>query len=383
MRILFWTGYRFETYNGNTKSGLGGTETAIMEIAEGLTRYGHEVVVAGELDSSNGEKIRGVRWCSISEFEADFSQVPSNYFDAVVGVNYMHYLRYCRDVGLDPEYKIFWLHNTEFHPWYKSEELETIDQDLYATDMIVTPSQWASNNVLDTIVNPLGERTGKQWSGLIIGAPNGIDPSKFKIKTQKDPNKFIWSSAVDRGLDRLLDNWHKIRSIMPSATLDVYYPKYSCPHGSGKESWKNINGIEDKLAELADQGVNDMGSVSKDELYAAMARATYWMYLTQYEETYCITAQEMQMSDVLCITSNQAALEQVVQEGIILPTDDYETMFDSVVQLLPRVDSGLKRKALKAAKARTKLFTWDNAVAGWHHLLTENIKDSKIIKHEN
>ena len=109
---------------------------------------------------------------------------------------------------------------------------------------------------------------------------------------------------------------------MPNATLDVYYPKYSDPHNEEQETWFNIDGVVDKLKALEQHGVTDMGSVSKEELYRAARNASYWMYLSDYEETFCITALEMQMSGVLCIVSDKAALPEVVRDGVIIPSSD-------------------------------------------------------------
>ena len=386
MKILFWTGYRFERWNGKSKEGLGGTETAVLEVAKRLVTYGHEVTIAGEVLTTfvYDGPIDGVTYLDIDDFELRMDVANPDVFDIVIGVNYIHFLQYCKDVMIEPKYKWFWMHNTEFEPWYKGE-LCDVKSAIDNIQSIITPSEWAGNEIMERIIKPHAEYVGG-WKGVVQSIPNGINSEDFKIKASKDPNKFIWSSAVDRGLVHLLDNWYKIKEAMPEATLDIYYPKYSNPHGNQIDgSWYNIDGINDKIESLNSLGVRDMGTVPKQELYAAMARASYWMYLTQYEETFCITALEMQMSNVLCITSDKAALDHVVQSGIKVPTADYETMFDNAVKVLKSLANypNLKQKAIKDAREIARKQTWDSVAKTWHDIITQNAEEIYNIKYEN
>lgn len=384
MRILFWTGYRFETFNGNSKSGLGGTENALIEVSKRLVTYGHEVHIAGEVESSNGEKIDGVTWYDLGEFAFKFLHRPSDYFDVVIGVNYLHFLNYLEEVDLNPKYKWFWMHNTTWEPWYEGRALTGLEEYnwMHSIQHVISPSPWATQAIIDRIIEPMSTQDGpafggnagkNQWRGQLTYIPNGINPEDFfPINLeQKDLNKFIWSSAVDRGLVALLDNWYKIRSVMPNATLDVYYPKYSDPHNEEQETWFNIDGVADKLKALEQHGVTDMGSVSKEELYKAARNASYWMYLSDYEETFCITALEMQMSGVLCFVSDKAALPEVVKDGVIIPSSDYDTMFTQAANILANMDSTLKKKALKHARSSAEKYTWDIAAGAFHRCLED------------
>lgn len=396
MRILIWAGYRFERWNGSSKEGLGGTETAILEIAERLVTYGHDVTVAGEVHSTKQDpkdlsnfnsdrrgKINGVTWLATEDFEIRIQYKDWDYYDVVIGVNYLHFLNYCEDVGIDPKHKWFWMHNTDYEPYYKHEPLENTSEIFDKIQLIVTPSPWAGYRIMDDIITPVANENGG-WKGSVQSITNGINIEDFFYDTKdKDPNKFIWSSAVDRNLTHLLDNWHKIKEIMPEATLDVYYPKYSNPHNWEDQTWFNYEGVVDKMNALYDDGVRDMGSVSKEELYAAMAKASYWMYLTHYEETFCITALEMQMSEVLCITSDQAALRDTVKSGIIIPTTDHDTMFNEAIKTLHNLQDHPDLKAIVLADGReeAKEKTWDIAASAWHDALM-NAEEYKSIKNE-
>ncbi len=355
MKILFWIGYTSYTWDGNTKTGLGGTEIAVINIAEGLARHGYEVTVSGTV---NNARVNNVEWIDINNFTEKYSKLP-NHFDTLVGVNYINFIKYTKDANQDKAFKIFWMHNTDYYDYYQGSNLENHTELLNTVNVIFAPSAFAINAISPKIIN-------NGYLGALKVMPNGINLDSFKANVQKQPGKFIWSSAVDRGLAELLDYWPKIKEAMPGATLDVYYPAYSDPHSEG---WYNMHGVLDKFKATENLGVTEIGSVSQSELHIAMQKATYWMYLTQYEETFCITALEMMAASVLPVCSNKAALAEVVQDGIIIPTADYETMFNMAIKTLGGINVDIKQKAIRAAKERVKLFTWDNAASKWFNFL--------------
>ncbi len=360
MKILFWIGYTSYTWDGNTTTGLGGTEIAVINIAEGLSRHGYNVTVAGTVNNSN---VNGVEWINIQNFQDKYSKLP-NHFDTIVGVNYINFVKYTFDANQLAATKMFWMHNTDYYDYYQGGSLPNHVDLLNTVDVICAPSKWAINTIKDTILT-------KDFKGVLHVMPNGINLENFKAKVQKDPCKFIWSSAVDRGLSELLTYWPSIKEVMPCATLDIYYPAYSDPH---KEGWYNIHGVLDKLKDTKDLGVTEIGSVSQTELHLAMQRATYWPYVTKYEETFCITALEMMASGVLPICSNQAALKEVVNDGIIIPAElPYETMFKLVVKTLGKINVDIKRKTIREAKEWVKLFSWDSAASHWFNFIQYKI----------
>lgn len=357
--VLFWVGYHARPWDGNTTSGLGGTEIAVLNIAEGLRRYGLNVTVAGNVKNS---KVGGIEYIDIDNFISKYSALP-NHFDTIIGVNYLNFLVYTKEANQNEATKVFWMHNTDYYTWYKGEEMPNhvnmLMKDVHA---IVSPSGWSTDYIFNTYAK------GKGIHPTITSMPNGIKPESFRINTKKDPNKFIWSSAVDRGLAHLLDHWKYIKQVMPSATLDVYYPKYADPRGEG---WYNIDGVLDKLEENKDLGVTEMGSVSQQELHAAMQKASYWMYLTHYEETFCITALEMMAARVLPICTNVAALREVVESGIVLDKAPYETLYKQAIELLTQLDVGLKDKAIAAGKQKAKELSWPYIASMWYDWLRD------------
>lgn len=337
MKVLFYTGYFKQPWNANHQVGIGGSEIAVINVAESLVRFGWKVVVSGIVEEA---KINGVEWISTDNLHKKYHDK----FDVIVGVSYIHFLLEFRDYLAR---KIFWAHNTDYHPWYKGSEIDDsvsllnsgeIDQFVCLTNW--HKNQWSQKHLIDPSKIE------------VIG--NGIDTQSFIGHPPKVKNRFIWSSAPERGLDSLLDHWPIIKSILPDATLHVYSPGYQV---ADRESWGR-DGLD---------GVSFKGTVSQTILHRAMLDAEYWPYLTSYEETYCITALEMQYAKVLPITTDTAALGEVVNGGIILHDD--KTKWKNGIQLIGQMNRSLKNAAVQDNFNFARKQTWNSRSYDWKKLI--------------
>ena len=352
MKILFWLGYQKERFDANTKSGLAGTELAVINIAENLALFGYHVVVSGEVKPSGF--IRGVEWID----ESTIHQKYFNQFDIIVGVSYAHFVLEFKDYTKAK--KIYWAHNTEPWPWWKGQEIPAQDVVEYLSD--------EAGYIDDTVCLTKWHETQwkRQWhwkTPSVIG--NGINTSTFISRPTKTINSFIWSSAIDRGLLDLLENWPRIKETLSDATLNVYWPSYS-------NDYPQMNWIRDNQARLENLGVTFHGPVSQETLHAAMLRSEYWCYLTDYEETYCITALEMQYAGVIPITTPTAALKETVSCGLVL--ENTETKWDSLIQSLSEMSPSLKRFASQKARDWAKKQTWFERAFDWKALFDKLLK---------
>ena len=346
MKILFWVGYQKEPWDGNTTKGLAGTETAVIKIAESLVAFGYDVVVSGDVYHSG--KIKGVEWCNLAHIHEEHFDT----FDFIIGTSYAHF-------ALEFEHykkakKIYWAHNDEAWHWWKGKELSME----VVQELLSMRHDWIDETVVLTKWHYHKWRDNYEWlKPKIIG--NGIDKSTFIGNPTKTINSFIWSSAIDRGLIELLQNWPRIKGVLPDATLNVYWPAYSNEYS--QMDW--INTYKEVLESI---GVTFHGSVSKEELHNAMLRSDYWCYLTSYEETFCITALEMQYAKVLPIATKVAGLKETVHSGIILEND--ETKWDKLIQTLQEMSPSLKEFAKNKAHQWAKKQTWNERAYDWKAL---------------
>jgi len=363
MKVLFYTGYQKNKWDGNTTSGIAGSEIAVIKIAEELINFGYEVVVSGDVAHSG--IIRGVDYCHLDYIHEDHGDT----FDIIVGTSYAHFAIEFENYRAK---KVFWAHNTECHHWYKGELIsddkveEIMSYDTDWIDATVTLTRWHAWKYQDNY-SWLDEYQAK------IG--NGIDKSTFVGHPVKNINSFIWSSAIDRGLVELLQNWPRIKSVLPGATLNVYWPAYS-------NEYVEMDWIKEHQKTLEDIGVSFHGSVDQETLHRSMLESDYWCYLTSYEETYCITALEMQYAKVLPIVTKVAALKETVASGIIL--EDDETKWDKLIETLRQMSPSLKRFAKSKAHEWASKQTWNERAYVWKDLFQqlingETIKDNQKV----
>jgi len=333
MKILIYVGYQSKPYNGSTVSelGLGGTEQACANLAKQLAKLGHDVQVSGQVLDEVHE---GVEWnASISD----------QHFDVVIASSYIHYLLELEERRITFTRSYFWVHNEDYFVWWKGEAIEN-HQDLLNRDKltgIICLTEWHKQDFQTRfkVTKPIH----------VIG--NGIDPSTFTKRT-KDKNSFIYSSAHERGLSRVLEMWPKIRSFWPNAKLKVFSPSYA--------SEKRI-----KM-----EGVYYYGSVDQLTLHRHMAESQFWLYPTEYKETYCITALEMQMSGVIPICSDLAALKETVgSRGFTVnhETNHLQAYINIVANLrhMPEMVSNYSERARNWAKCQT----WRMRAAEWNNLI--------------
>jgi len=358
MKILFYTGYQKKEWDGNTISGIAGSEIAVIKISEELVNFGYQVVVSGGVKHSG--KVRGVDYCNLANIHSKHGDT----FDIIVGTSYAHFALEFKDYSAK---KIFWAHNTECHHWWNGEVL---DNDLIQ-DILDYEKDWIDATVTLTHWHAWKWQDNYKWAkenSAKIG--NGIDKNTFVGHPKKKINSFIWSSAIDRDLIDLLKNWPRIKRVLPDATLNVYWPEYSSEYT--QMEW--INKHKETLESI---GVTFHGPVDQVTLHRAMLESDFWCYLTSYEETYCITALEMQYAKVLPIVTKVAALRETVHSGIIL--EDDETKWDKLIETLSKLSPSLKSFTKSKAHEWASKQTWTERSYTWKHLFTR-LLNSELTK---
>ena len=211
MNVLIYVGYQAIPFNPSTLEtvGLGGTEIACIKLSKELKRFGHTVIVSGDvLPGTFG----GIEWLPTEECHKKYYDK----FDIIIAASYIHvtleFKNYLRAK------LIFWAHNTDFHPYWRGKKIKEPIKLLNGerVDRVVCLTEWHKNQWKES------------WGTKdieVIG--NGIDTSTFIGRPPKVKNSFIWSSAPERGLLELLKNWKHILHIKPDATLNIFSPSYS------------------------------------------------------------------------------------------------------------------------------------------------------------
>lgn len=338
MRILIYVGYQSQPFNGSTISslGLGGTEQACAYLAKELVKLGHFVQVSGQVINETHD---GVEW---------ISDISNSYFDIVIAASYIHYISELAERNITYNKSFFWVHNEDFFPWWKGESLPENGIPFLSDSRltgIVCLTEWHANQFKETysVTKPIH----------IIG--NGIDASTFP-KAKKNYNQFIYSSAPDRGLITLLRCWPIIRKFWPNAVLKVFSPGYMS--------------AKDIIRRYGKAGVQFYGTVDQSTLHKYMEESQFWLHPTEYKETYCITALEMQMCGVVPITSDLAALNETVGDRGFLVSHETKNLipYINIVSNLMHSKELVKRYSDKG-RSWAKCQTWRMRALEWNKLI--------------
>lgn len=118
--------------------------------------------------------------------------------------------------------------------------------------------------------------------------PNGIDPELFKEKyTTKNPLKVIFSSSPDRGWKPAIEICKLAREKLPNLELHLFYSTANM-RKLGLDVMANEY---DRLA-TSEPWIHSHGMVDKKTLVKHFKESAVWLYPTDFLETFCITALE-------------------------------------------------------------------------------------------
>jgi FkbM family methyltransferase len=185
---------------------------------------------------------------------------------------------------------------------------------------------------------------------------NGIDVNQFltinetQLLSEKQSNKFIYSSRPERGLDKLLELWPQILDFYPDAELVI--SNYGVqPEQTIMNTIKKYNSIK------------YLGKLNTEQLYSEMKTAEYWLYPTAWPETSCITALEMLMSEVICLYYPVAGLPFTIKDHGIQIASGNE--IEKLIKLTTKEKQDLREKG----KEYTLSCSWKNRAEEWSNIL--------------
>lgn len=233
--------------------GLGGSETAAVHLADSLSRLGYVVTVFGEFREPVMRKQVVYRHHSMFD--------PQEYADLAVISRQPHL--FARP--LNATRKVLWMHDTD----YGDALTEGLADRM---DAIMVLSEWHRGHVVARY--PFLADSNK-----VVVTRNGIDPERFPLDqipcTKERPNRAIYSSSPDRGLDLLLRLWPRVRERVEDAEL-VYC--YSAVYDAVAATNSKLREFRDELDRLGEQeGVTNLGPLNQFALAGAMAKCRVWL----------------------------------------------------------------------------------------------------------
>lgn len=339
--IVWMCGNALEDWDGNStkKGGIGGSETAVIELAKRQAAAGREVTVYNRCGApAGGVVIDGVTYKNFWEYD------QRDHFDTIIIWRYPQYV----DTVQNANKIIVDMHDVSNDAYFTPERLEKISKVHVKTNY--------HRSLYPSIPDE-----------KIVVVGNGIDLSRFKETESKNKHRFIYTSSADRGLENILDVWPKIKAKLPKAELHVFYGWHSFVE-SNKHDPVLMDWVERMKAKLKQPGITNHGRVDQPTLAKEMLKSFAWLYPTQFPEIHCITALEMQAANVYPITSGYAALAETQASGVKIPGDPTgelwrERFLNEIIFAVENKD--MVKEELQKGYEYAQACSWDNVVELW------------------
>jgi glycosyltransferase involved in cell wall biosynthesis/SAM-dependent methyltransferase len=349
------------------KGHLGGSEEAVIYLSKALAKKGYTVTVFAPKPTRPDNLVihgkDGVLWRDSAEFDLD----SGNGADTVL------FWR-CPALMLHPMVKsarykkLLWLHDTSYGAPREAYE---------GTDGIIVLSNAHAGTIIDGDCRGIS-KSSTPWR---LGS-NGIDLELFPELKEKDevnrnPHLCVYGSSPDRGLDRVLKIWPRVRLEVPDAKLDIYYTWELVEQAakSNPELAKVLK-LREVAEEMKEEGVTVRGGVDQKTLAEAYRRAGLWVYPTSFPEISCITSMKVMAAGVEPCCTDTCALKETVGSTALsvwgpnaeeLETEEgLELYAREVIRRLKRPMSFDERKQLSdAARQRFDWNTVAEQFAAW------------------
>jgi tetratricopeptide (TPR) repeat protein len=338
--VAIFCGNSADSWTGEVikNGGIGGSETAVIYIAEELAKKGKEVVVYNRCDApTNGLLVNKVLYRNFWEFNR------LDEFDVL----WAWRMPSLADYDIKARKFIVDVHDVMNPESFSPERLEKIDHVFVKTEYHKT--------LFPTV---------PEEKFVVIG--NGIDLSRFQEKTKKEPARIIYTSTANRGLESILNWWPDIKKAVPQAELHVFYG-WNTFYELNKENPERMAWMESMKLMMEQDGIVQHGRVDQITLAKEMLMSSIWLYPTEFPEIHCITALEMQAAKVYPITSGYAALAETQQSGVKIPVENKEKYVAEIVNAVENPD--LLKKDLQNGLDYVKSCSWELVTNKWESIL--------------
>jgi glycosyltransferase involved in cell wall biosynthesis len=282
---------------------LGGSQSALLVVAEELARTGMDVTVAAR-HFPHRVTHRGVQCLNLSRAREE--RMPDA--DVAVTVNRVLPEEEIRALFTRAPRLLHWHKNDVLSPYGK----QFADTSFYShIDQFVFCSHFQANGFLRTHGLP---------SHQVTVIPNPIAPAFCNlfgadeaILPQKDPDLLVYASAPNRGLAALLDTlWPKLLQRRPGLRLEVYSGFYLDQGVGYREGGEDLTAaVRQRLEKWVSlPRVTLSRGVPKPELARRLRAAAMLCYPCQFRETSCHIALEAMAAGCLVSTTTIGALPE-------------------------------------------------------------------------
>lgn len=315
--------------------GLGGSETAAVELAEFWQQMtGRQVIIFNNRQDVHTSKA-GVKYLPLQQLPKYLQE-----FKPFIHIAWRHATR----ITHAPSY--IWCHDLY------TPGAERLDQ--YDKILCLSPFHQGYIKALQNIPE---EKT--------MLMRNGIEPKHFKQDAFKNPNKVIFPSSPDRGLDRAIEIVSRARKLTGrDLELHVFY---------GFENMRNM-GMADQ-ADRLEKMINDNswvkyhGNTKKAALSKHFLESAVWVYPADFIETFCITALESMAGGCYAIIRNFGGVVDTIRpfadKGMAEILDIDATTSIELDQWAERLADAIVKEKWKTVMVDAEKLSWRAVAEEW------------------
>lgn len=374
-------------YDGSTlsKRGLGGSESAVIYMADELSKIGFDVTVFNDCESDDcfPGYYNNVLYLPLSEAETHtgydvviVQRSVAAFVDHKLAVNFKSFTNIPNFSYLmnGSKHKVLWMHDT------------FCDGDQYIEDLILagkineifTLSDWHTSYV--TNCDHGKRRNFDLLKRHIFQTRNGIKLWKPYVDiNSKDYNLFVFNSSVTKGLVPLVSKiWPKLKTMNPNIKLKVIGGYYKFRENSlpdqQEQDWRLLydtyNGTYD---------IDFTGIITQKEISDIYEQASFMIYPTTFPETFGISTLEALAHNIPIITCNFGAMEETafdlasykiqfpIEKNWAIPYLDEDSQINKFVNLANFAYNNKLLYLQKAnmCKAVRDICTWDTVALQW------------------
>lgn len=345
-RIVFWCGRSVEPWapvSLNT-TGIGGSETAVIEVAKRFAADGWRVDVYNGADRYEGEYDGVGYWDPGRLGTGERADGLVSWRQPVL-----------QGLSIDARMRVLWCHDLNSGPGAADSMREW--------PAVLGVSEWHANYLASVY--------GLSRVGYV---PNGIDLSRFSADVKRVPWRCVYASSPDRGLELLLKMWPEITAAESGAELHVAYgwetfDKYIA---MGRADLAEQKARLVKLLETTPRVVW-RGRLPQDQLARLYQESVCWLYPTAFLEVSCISAMEAMAGGCTPVTSEAGALPETIGDGgLIVKGNTYSKAWKEFYVLCARaalLAPDIRAGYRDAMRARAEHHTWDNAYKKWQEVV--------------
>lgn len=309
------------TYDATTieKYGLGGSESAVIYMANELSNLGFDVTVFNNCTDSRAKEgvYNRVRYVDLqrlhepNDFTTDVMVVSRTVIPFLPehlwkDFNYPYPTNVFSQLKNSAKHKILWLHDTFCSGDHLVEDL-VVNGDI---DEIFTLSDFHTSYI--TNCDHGKRRNFEVLKNKMFMTRNGAKKYIHDVDiTKKNKDLFIYNASITKGMLPLIEDvWPIVKQHIPTAQLKViggYYRfRDGAPPDAQEERWHQLVARED----LKNLDVQFTGVIPQKEIAHHLAEASYMIFPGAFPETFGISSLESLLYNTPLITTRFGALEE-------------------------------------------------------------------------